>query len=96
VVGTLVQILVTLPGVWKRIQGRALLLTSLGFVALIYAVESLALYWQWWVWDEKQLWGIKVGLVPLEEFLLYLLVVPSVATLQGLVEIALEKFKGGT
>ncbi|MEW6515764.1 MAG: hypothetical protein AB1439_02500 [candidate division FCPU426 bacterium] len=86
VVGVLVQVLACLPVAWKRIRWRALLWTSLGFLGLMFAVESLALYWGWWVWNEQLLWGVKVGVVPLEEFLLYFLVVPSVITLQALIQ----------
>lgn len=86
VVGVLAQILACLPMAWKRLKWRALGWTSLGFVVLMFGAENLALYWGWWVWNEQLLWGPKVWLVPLEEFLLYFLVVPSVVSIQILVQ----------
>ncbi len=91
VIGTLIQVLLTLPFIWKRINFKAFAWTFLIFIVLMFSVESLALYWGWWVWNEQELWGIKVGLVPLEEFLLYFLVVPSLVTIQNLIELTLEK-----
>ncbi len=81
VVGTLVEIAAVAPWVWRQVNWRALAMTSGLFLALIFGVENLALYWGWWVWNESELWGPKVLLVPLEEFMLYFLVVPSVVSL---------------
>lgn len=86
VVGVLAQIAACLPAAWKHLRWRALAWTSLGFIALMFCVETLALYWGWWIWNEQLLWGPKVWLVPLEEFLLYFLVVPSVVTIQVLTQ----------
>ncbi|MBN1594596.1 hypothetical protein JW933_01585 [candidate division FCPU426 bacterium] len=86
VAGVLLQVLASLPFVFKKIHWRALLLTSLVFLGIMYLSETLALYWGWWVWNEDLLWGPKVGLVPLEEFLLYFLVVPSLVCIQCVVQ----------
>lgn len=93
VLGVAVQIALMLPIVIKRLSWKGLLITSLVFLPLMYIVESIGLYWGWWVWNESQLWGIKIGLVPLEEFLLYFLVVPSVVIIQTAVYMVKMKLK---
>ena len=82
VIGPLIQVIVTLPLVFKRIHLRAILITSAFFIAAMFSLENLAIYWGWWIWNEQKLWGPKVLLVPLEEFLLYLIAVPAVITIQ--------------
>ncbi len=82
VIGPLIQVIVTLPLVLKRIHLRALLITSAFFIVAMFGMENLAIYWGWWIWNEQKLWGHKVLLVPLEEFLLYLIAVPLVIVIQ--------------
>jgi len=86
-IGVLTQILLCLPLVIKRIHWCALAVTSIFFIVIMYVVETIALYWGWWIWNEQQLWGPKVGLIPLEEFLLYFLVVPSLVTFQSIIQV---------
>lgn len=85
VLGVAVQILAGLPLVLKAVSWKAVGLTSLVFIPLMMTVESISVYWGWWVWNEDKLCGVKIGLLPLEEVVLYLLVVPSVVVLFHLV-----------
>ncbi len=85
VLGVAAQILLSLPMVMKTISWKAVGLTSLVFVPLMFAVESVSVYWGWWVWNEDKLCGLKAGFIPLEEVALYFLVVPSVAVMFHLV-----------
>jgi lycopene cyclase domain-containing protein len=91
--GVFLQIIISLPFIIKRINWKALGLTSLVFIVIMYASESIACYWGWWVWNENQIWGPKVGLIPLEEFLLYLLVVPSLVAFQCVIQNTMDKLK---
>ncbi len=84
VIGPLVQILALWPLVRERIHVRALLVTSACFILMMFCLENTAIYWGWWIWNEQKLLGPKVGLVPLEEFLLYWVAAPSVIVLQAL------------
>jgi len=93
-IGTLVQVLICLPWVWKRIHWRALAMASAVFVPIMFITENLALHWGWWVWTDDKLLGPKVLLVPLEEFLLYFLIVPSLVAIQILLQKCIESWTG--
>lgn len=80
--GVLAQVLVSLPWVFKQLHLRALVVTSVCFILLIFGLENLGIYLGWWIWNEQKILGIKVLLLPLEEFLLYFVVVPSVLIIQ--------------
>lgn len=92
--GVFLQVFISLPFIIKRIHWKALSLTSLVFIVIMYISETIALYWGWWVWNENQLWGPKVGLIPLEEFLLYFLVVPSLVAFQCVIQNFMDSMKG--
>jgi len=94
VVGVAVQVGVSLALARKHVHWRAMLWSSLIFVVFMFMVESLALYWGWWVWNEQTLWGIQVGVIPLEELLLYFLVVPSLVGIQSIVQAILAAQAG--
>ncbi|NTV52966.1 MAG: hypothetical protein HGA76_08155 [Candidatus Firestonebacteria bacterium] len=72
----------TLPWIYKKTHKRAFWLATGIFVFFMFALENLALYYGWWIWNDQKLWGIKVGLVPLEEVLFYLPGVPAVIVFQ--------------
>lgn len=76
--GVCAQVVILLPGVIKSLHFRAMLTTSCLFVVLIFVLENLGIYLGWWIWNERKILGPKVLLLPLEEFLLYFVVVPSV------------------
>jgi lycopene cyclase domain-containing protein len=82
VLGTLAVIAGLLPFFRKKIDWSALLKTSAIFIVIMTAAESAGLYWKWWIWNPAQLLGPKVGLIPLEEFSLYFLVVPLLVVFQ--------------
>lgn len=86
VIGALVQTLLTLPAVFRQIHWRALGITAAVFIASMFILENVAIYYGWWIWNEQKLLGLHVLLVPLEEFLLYFVAVPSVITLLALWE----------
>lgn len=85
-----------LPWLYRNIRWRALAWVTAVFVALMFACESAALHFNWWIWNEAQLLGPKVGLIPLEEFLLYFMVPPVLAILQhGFLALAARSRRGG-
>lgn len=85
-----------LPWFWRNTHWRALGVTTAIFATMMFVVENWALYWHWWIWNGKIMWGPKVGLVPLEEFLIYFAIVPALVAMQNLVQSGLRKWlKGG-
>jgi lycopene cyclase domain-containing protein len=82
VAGSLVGVLAALPFLRKKIHGRALLVASVLFILSMFVSETLAIYQGWWIWNDQKLLGPKVGLIPLEEFALYFVCVPSVVVIQ--------------
>jgi lycopene cyclase domain-containing protein len=84
--GSIAFIAAGLPWVWRRMQWRALLLVGGPFIVLMFAVESLALLRGWWTWNAARLLGPRIGRVPLEECLLYVVVVPVLVVMQLLLQ----------
>lgn len=80
-----VFVVTSLPWIWKQIHWRALLVSSAIFIAMMFAGESLALHYGWWVWNEHQLLGPKVFLIPIEEFLAYFIIIPFMVVIQTFV-----------
>jgi lycopene cyclase domain-containing protein len=93
VAGVLVQVTLSLPFIYKEIHWRALLIASGILTVVMTVVESIALQYRWWYWDHERLIGIDVGNIPLEEFVLYILVVPSVVSIQLLVHKGLQHWR---
>ncbi|MCD4814366.1 lycopene cyclase domain-containing protein [bacterium] len=89
--GVLIQVIAGLPFCLKKIQWKSLLWTTLVFLVIMTISETIALHWGWWIWNENQIWGVKIGLIPLEEFLLYFLVVPSLVVFQSWFQLLLDK-----
>jgi lycopene cyclase domain-containing protein len=84
--GSIAFIASGLPWVWRRMQWRALLLVGGPFIILIFIIESLALQRGWWTWNAARLLGPRIGRVPLEECLLYVVVVPVLVVMQLLLQ----------